>query len=196
MITEAELIDLLDDRVHHAPAAGLRSIRRQGDVVTFVYEGGDEKTIPTGYGDHGLVLFAHQDGRAIAYGQLTSDAAADMGLPVWNPAEMTHRTGIVAITNIDSLDPAGLADCVGPVVDLLPLARLVETASRGAYRHPRPMTAEELAEAYDVTDDRYAATVDDAAPVRDRYVHPAHREPVDRKTAMAAAGAALAGALA
>lgn len=196
MMTDADLIALLDDRVYHALADGLRSIRRQGDTVTFVYDGGDEKTIPTGYGDHGLVLFARPDGRVIAYGQLTSDAAADMGLPVWNPAEMTYRTGIVAITNIDSLEPAGLADCVGPVVDLQPLARLVETASRGAYTHPQPMTPEELAEAYDVTDEQYAATVDDAVPARDRYVHPAHREPVDRKAAMAAAGAALAGALA
>lgn len=187
MITDADLIELLAERTYHATATCLSAIRRQGDLVVFVYDSGYEKTIQTGYGDHGLVLFARPDGRAIAYGQLTSDAAADMGLPVWNPAEMTQCTGIVAITNIDSLEPADLADCVGPVVDLLPLARLVETTSRGAYTHPQPMTAEEIAEAYEVTDEAYDAAVDAAASVRPRYIHPDNREPVDRKASMAAA---------
>lgn len=190
-MTDHDLIELLAARTYHATATCLRAIRRTGAHVTFVYDSGHEKTIETGYGDHGLVLFARPDGRVVAFAQMTSDAAADTGLPVWNPAETTARTGFVAITNIDALDAAGLADCVGPVIDLVPLARRVEIASRGAYTHPVPMTAEEIDELHDVTDERHDAAGGDDAPVYGTYVHPAHRDPIDRKAAMAAAGAAL-----
>ena len=202
------LIEALADRTHYAVADNgfaLSTIRRDGaDMVTFVYADGSEKTLRTGYGDHGLTMFVRADtGHPIAYAQLTSDAPYDMGIPVTSLKGMA-RLNLIAIPNIDELDAVGLAECAGPVDDALAMIERVRTAYSRRVGHQVAIMREDVdapvVQVQAVTADADTdEEIDMAAalPVQriGTYVHPARRKPVDRTSSIKGASAALTAAL-
>lgn len=167
IISDIDLLARLRNRVYTAAAVEegrtLVSIRRVGREIVLGYDGGGRVSVSTGFGDHGLTMFVRADtGRVVAFGQITSDAAYDMLLPVHSPSHMLEM-GLVCVQHVDKLDVHALALCARPVVDAREIANMVRAAKDGP---------------------RGAA-----------YVHPAHRQPVDRAATVSRAAAAFGNAL-